>query len=415
MLSWALYDWASNAFPTIVQTFLFASYFAGRVAPSETLGTTWWGLALGGAGLFVAFGAPFLGALCDQLGRRKAWIAGLTWLTVLVCGLLWFIKPSPQYVIPALLLVALGTVGSELSLVLYNAMLPSLVSRDQIGRWSGWGWGAGYLGGLACLGLALFGFVHGEGGWFGVKVAEFQHVRATFPMSAVWLFVFSLPLLLWTPDSPRADKTFTRAARDAVSQLRRSWAEVRQYMHIVRFLAARTCYVDGLATVFAFGGIYARGTFGMDSSEILGFGIGLNITAGLGAIGFGWVDDRIGGKRTVMIALVGLIGAGTALLLVHSELLFWGFAFLLGIFVGPVQAGSRSYLARIAPERLHNQAFGLYAFSGKATAFAGPFLVGWITHLSQSQRVGMSTVVVFFVVGLLLLLSLPRDVQAGRT
>jgi len=326
---------------------------------------------------------------------------------------MWFIKPSPTYIIPALLLVALGTIGSEFGMILYNAMLPSLVKREQTGRWSGWGWGAGYLGGLACLGLALFVFVRPEGAWLGLDAAQDEHVRATFPMAAAWLFLFSLPLLLVTPDNPPTTKRFRSAARDALCQLRDSFFEVRRYMHIVRFLVARMFYVDGLATVFAFGGIYARGTFGMNPKEILAFGIGLNVAAGLGAIGFAWIDDWIGGKRTVLIALVGLIVPGTALLVVHSKLLFWIFALLLGVFVGPAQAGSRSYLARIAPEELHNQVFGLYAFSGKATAFVGPLLVGWLTYLSQSQRIGMSAVVCLLTIGLMILLTVPRAEQLG--
>ncbi|MFW6172029.1 MAG: MFS transporter [Planctomycetota bacterium] len=219
MLSWVAYDWASNSFFTIIQTFLFASYFAGSVAPSETAGTTWWGMAVGAAGLIIACGGPVLGALCDQLGRRKPWIAGFTWLAAGTAGLMWFIKPSADYVVPALILVTLGTVGSELAMILYNAMLPSLAPRDQLGRWSGWGWGAGYLGGLACLGVALFGFVQPEGAWLGLDAVETQHVRATFPMTAVWLVLFSLPLLLLTPDTPSTAKTFRRAVRDAFGQL----------------------------------------------------------------------------------------------------------------------------------------------------------------------------------------------------
>jgi UMF1 family MFS transporter len=147
--------------------------------------------------------------------------------------------------------------------------------------------------------------------------------------------------------------------------------------------------------------------------QLLTFGIGLNVAAGLGALCFAWVDDWIGGKRTVLIALAGLVLAGTIILLLQSKLQFWIFALLLGVFVGPAQSGSRSYLARIAPEELHNQAFGLYAFSGKATAFAGPLLVGWLTWLSQSQRVGMRAVVFLLLAGLLLMSTVPRAEQVG--
>ena len=408
MLAWVTYDWGTNAFATIVQTFVFAAYFAGEVAESETQGTTWWGITVGVAGLLVAFTGPFLGAMADQVGRRKPWIAGLTWLGVAAVALMWFIEPSPEYVLPALLLVASSVLALELAAILYNAMLPSLATREEIGRWSGWGWGAGYAGGLACLVVALLGFVWPEGAWLGLDTTREEHVRATFPMAAAWVFLFSLPLLLLTPDSPRADKSLRRAARDALVQLRDSFRAVRRYMHIVRFLVARLFFIEGLTTVFAFGGIYARGTFGMSTAEIVLFGIALNVAAGAGAVAFAWIDDWIGGKRTVIVALVGVIVPGTFLLLVESTLLFWVFALLLGIFVGPVQAGSRSYLARIAPAELYNQMFGLYAFSGRATAFVGPTLVGSLTYLAQSQRVGMSAVVVLLLAGLLVMLTVPR-------
>jgi len=166
-------------------------------------------------------------------------------------------------------------------------------------------------------------------------------------------------------------------------------------------------YSDGLATVFAFGGVYAAGTFPMSEQEVLLFGIALSATAGLGAAGFAWVDDWIGGKRTILLSLAGLIISATLILLVEASALFWACGLLLGVFVGPVQAASRSLLARLAPESLQNQMFGLYALSGKATAFLGPLLVGWVTYWAGSQRVGMGTILGFFVVGFVLMLRVP--------
>jgi UMF1 family MFS transporter len=180
-------------------------------------------------------------------------------------------------------------------------------------------------------------------------------------------------------------------------------------MHIVRFLIARMVYIDGLGTLFVFGGVYAAGTFAMTEVQILMFGIALNVTAGLGAAGFAWIDDWFGSKRTILLALAGLIAFGTLILLVESRTAFWTLGLALGVFVGPVQAASRSYLARAAPAELRNQMFGLYALSGKATAFLGPLLVGWITYWAESQRIGMATIVVLFALGFLLMLFVPRE------
>lgn len=199
--------------------------------------------------------------------------------------------------------------------------------------------------------------------------------------------------------------------REAFEQLRNSLKEIRKYRDIAIFLLARMLYNDGLTTMFAFGGIYAAGTFGMGPSQVIIFGIGLNITAGLGAAAFAWLDDRIGPRRTILISLIGLIVPGTAILLVKSTTLFWIFGLSLGIFVGPVQASSRSYLARVAPEEVRGEMFGLFALSGKLTSFIGPFLVGWLTLASGSQRIGMGSVIVLFVLGLIGMLFVPAAVK----
>jgi UMF1 family MFS transporter len=162
-------------------------------------------------------------------------------------------------------------------------------------------------------------------------------------------------------------------------------------------------YTDGLNTLFAFGGIYAAGTWGMAVDEVILFGIALNFTAGAGAAGFAWVDDWIGARRTILIALVGLMIFGGLILVVQTKLWFWILGVAIGIFFGPAQAASRSLMARMAPPDMRAEMFGLYALSGKATAFIGPALLGWVTVMTDSQRAGMATVLVFFVVGFVIL------------
>jgi UMF1 family MFS transporter len=165
-------------------------------------------------------------------------------------------------------------------------------------------------------------------------------------------------------------------------------------------------YTDGLNTLFVFGGIYAAGSFGMDTEEILIFAILLNVTAGLGATAFGWIDDWIGAKRTILIAVAALTLFGGLILLVESKTWFYVLGAAIGVFAGPAQSASRSLMARLAPAGLRTEMFGLYALSGKATAFVGPALVGWLTVWAGSQRIGMATILAFFVVGWLLLLPL---------
>ncbi|HKL19938.1 MAG TPA: MFS transporter, partial [Halalkalibaculum sp.] len=197
-------------------------------------------------------------------------------------------------------------------------------------------------------------------------------------------------------------------------QLKESIRHIREYKDIMRFLIARMIFIDGLATVFAFGGIYAAGTFDMDEKGVLIFGIGLNLTAGLGAALFAWIDDYLGSRQTILISLIGLIITTSAVLLVSSSFWFWAFGLTLGIFVGPVQAASRTYMGRIAPEELRNQMFGLFALSGKVTSFIGPFLVGWLTYAAGSQRIGMSVIIVLFVIGFLLMIKVPKVTEGAK-
>ncbi|WP_272701061.1 MFS transporter [Desulfovibrio sp. Fe33] len=406
LFSWALYDWANSGFAALVQTFVFAAYFARAVADNETLGTALWGNMMGTAGLVIGLGGPVLGALADRAGRRKPWLAAFTALCIAATGLLWFIRPDPSHVWAALALAGLGTIGSEYAMIFYNAMLPDLAPRRRMGRWSGWGWGLGYAGGLVLLLIALYGLVKTPG-WFGIPSTDALNVRAVMPLTALWYLLFCLPLFLFTPDTPSANIPPKRAVREAVSQLRNSLRDLRKHRSIALFLLARMFYNDGLTTMFAFGGIYAAAAFGMTPDEVIVFGIGLNVTAGLGAAAFAWLDDRLGPRSTIILSLIGLVVPGTAILLVQSKALFWIFGLAIGIFVGPVQASSRSWLAHAAPAGKRTEMFGLMALSGKLTSFLGPFLVGWLTLATGSQRLGMSAVVALFGIGLAVMLFVP--------
>lgn len=416
LFSWALYDWANSAFFAVIQTFVFATYFMQSVAKNDTLGSTQWGNAIGAAGLIIAVGAPFIGAVADQMGRRKPWIACFSLLCILSTAGLWLVEPSHDFVVLALVLVFLGTIGSEFAIIFYNAMLPDLAPREKMGRWSGWAWGLGYAGGLACLVVALFVFVDVENPPFGLDKASAEHVRATFLLVAVWYTLFSIPLFVKTSDRAAIKLTLAKALKDGWKQLKTTIQNVRQYRQIVRFLIARMIFIDALATVFAFGGIYAAGTFEMGEREVLIFGIGLNLTAGIGAALFAWLDDKLGSRRTMLLSLAGLIITTSGILLVSSLSWFWGIGLTLGIFVGPAQAASRTYMGRVAPPELRNEMFGLMALSGKVTAFIGPLLVGWLTYISKSQRIGMSVIVLLFLIGFSVLYSIPdaENVRIGK-
>lgn len=410
LVAWSLYDWANSAFPTVITTFVFATYFTQAVAVSPEQGTAEWSRAQSLAALCVAVLSPILGAVADRGGRRKPWLAVFTLVCICATASLWFVLPGTGYATRALVLVALATLGFELACVFYNAMLPDIAAKQAIGRWSGWGWGLGYAGGLSCLVLCLFGFIQTDTPLFGVGKAEAADVRATSLVVAVWFAVFALPLFVFVQEKPARAAPIGQAVREGLRMLARTIGNARRHRQIALFLLAQMIYADGLVTLFAFGGIYAAGAFKMSLAEVIQFGILLNVTAGIGAACFARLDDRLGAKPVIMFALIGLIVSASAVLLVEAKTLFWIFGALLGVFVGPAQAASRSMMARLAPPDMRAEMFGLFALSGKATAFLGPAVLGAATLYFNSLRAGMATILLFWLVGLGLLFCV-RDVR----
>ncbi len=399
IISWCLFDWAISPFSVLITTFIFSNYFTQKVAINNIIGTTQWGEINGLAGLVVAILSPILGAIADREGRRKPWLAVLVPIIVISSAALWFVKPETQYVSWALSWVLVGTIAIEISTVFYNAMLNELAPPNFIGRLSGWGWGSGYAGGLLALILAL-GIIQSGSSWLGLDTASAGPVRACGLLVAVWVIVFSWPLFAFTPDRPSSGLGFAEAIRSGWQSLSHTLQLLRRkYKNILIFLIARMLYIDGLITVFAFGGIYAAGVFHMPISEVIQFGICMNIAAGIGAAIFGWLDDARGPKLTILITLSLMIVCGIGMLSVHTKLWFWILGMGLSTGVGPVQAASRSLLIRISPPDLITELFGLYNFSGKATSFLGPWVLALVTHWSSSQRAGMSTVFFFMIAG----------------
>lgn len=404
LVAWCLYDFANSAFPTVIITFVFSAYFVRGVAADVESGTAAWGHAMAIAGLATALLSPVLGAVADRTGRRKPWILLFTIICIAAGGCLWFVRPDPAFILLGLTLAVVASIAFEVATVFYNAMLPDLVPPDRIGRWSGWAWGIGYLGGLLCLVVALFGLVMTDRPLFGLDKATSEHVRAVAPLTAIWFAAFALPFFVLTPDRAATGVRPLQAARTGLAQIRHTLRHLGGERNIVRFLVARLFYTDALNTLFAFGGIYAAGTFGMGFDEVIMFGIALNVTAGLGAAAFAWIDDRVGPKATILLALAGLMLFGVAVLLTGSKAWFWAFGLAIGIFVGPAQAASRSLMAHLAPPGRESEMFGLFALSGKITSFMGPAVLAWMTLAFDSQRAGMGSIIVFFAVGAIILL-----------
>ncbi|MBR0871743.1 MFS transporter [Bradyrhizobium tropiciagri] len=440
VISWIFFDWAAQPYFTLITTFVFAPYFAAYVAPDPASGQALWGFATAAAGLAIALLSPVLGAIADASGRRKPWIAGFGALLVIGAGAMWIGKPGNPDVIPMLLLAyAIASVGVEFATVFNNAMMPTLVPPDKIGRLSGTGWATGYVGGILSLVLVL-GFLaaNAETGrtlfgltpLFGLDPVTHEGDRITGPLTGLWFVIFVTPMFLFTPDYP-AKRPIREALGEGLRELRESLASLPKRKSMARFLLANMIYTDGLISLFAFGGIYAAGTFGWDTIRIGTFGIILAIAGTFGAWLGGKLDDALGPKRVITGSLLILLFAIVVILTVNKDSilfipvappvpggpLFAGAAerayivlgCLIGAAGGPMQAASRTLLIRLAPKDRIGQYFGLFALTGKVTSFIGPLLIGVITAATASQKAGMAVLVVFFVLGLTLLARVRTD------
>jgi UMF1 family MFS transporter len=411
--SWCLFEWAVTPFSTIVITFVISNYFAKYLASDPTIGSARWSYMIAATGLAIAILSPPLGAIADRLGHAKRGVAIGAGITIVSSALIWFARPDPALGASVLVLCGIGIVAYELGVLFFNALLPSVAPAALIGRVSGWGWAAGYAGGLVCLGAALGLLVQPDHPVFGIAKAGSANIRACGPLAAIWLALFGWPLFAVVPDVARTGLPARRALREGMAELRRTVAGLRAAPQVARFLIASAIYRDGISTILAVGGLYAGGTFGMGFSEIIVFAIGLNVTAGLGAMGFAWLDDWIGSKPTIALSLLGLLGFGAGIVLVHDKAWFFGAALALGIFIGPAQSASRSLLVRLAPPARIGQYFGLYALTGRAVSFVGPALFGWVTATTHSQRAGLGVILALLALGLALLLRVQEPARGA--
>ena len=413
--SWCLYDWANSAFTTLVVTFVYATYFSQAFAENEDVGTAMWSRGIVVSSVLIAVLSPILGAMADRGGARRKSLLVSTLVCVGATAALTFVTPGQGYkALLALSIFVVGNVAFEIGMVFYNSFLPTIAPAERIGRISGYGWGLGYAGGLAALVAALVGFV-GLGGdpLLPLSQTDNFNVRATNLLVAGWFLIFSIPMLSFVRDVERVSARLE--LRAAFRTLAETVHKIRRFREILKFLLARLVYNDGLITIFAFGGIYAAGTFRMAFEEVMIFGIAINVAAGLGAVAFGFFDDKLGGKATILVSIIALAAFSLIAVTASSKELFWVAGMGIGIFAGPNQAASRSLMGRFVPEKHQAEFFGFFAFSGKATAFLGPLLLGTITQ-HWGQRAGVGSVLLFFLVGGIMLLAVNerRGIEAAR-
>ncbi|MEH7879002.1 MFS transporter [Rhizobium laguerreae] len=434
---WMFFDWAAQPFFTVVTTFIFGPYFVSRLTDDPVSAQTTWSNMATISSVIIALLSPVLGSIADQSGARKPWIGFFAIIKIASLFCLWFAAPGSPVLYPVIFMI-LASISAEFSIVFNDSMMPRLVGKHEVGKLSNTAWGLGYLGGIIVL-IAVVTLlaanpetgktILGLDPLFGLDPETGQDARITGPISAVWYLIFILPMFFFTPDVGKG-LPFGTAVRSGLRELKNTLGELRERRGILKFLIARMIYQDGVNGLLILGGIFAAGMFGWATIEIGIYGIILNVVAIFGCLIAGRIDKGVGSKVTVLISLtllllatIGIISTGPGYTLfglmplptadsgglfgTAAEKAYILYGLLIGLAFGPVQASSRSYLARSVNIDEAGRYFGIYALSGRATSFMATLLFSLVTYMSGSPRLGMATLILFLAGGLILLIRTP--------
>jgi len=432
-----MFDWAAQPFFTVVITFVFGPYFAARMAADPNAGQLAWSNVGTVSSIIIAILSPILGSIADETGNRKHWIAVFATIKIVSLLALWYAAPGSSLLAIGLLIV-LASIAAEFSIVFNDSMMTRLVDAKSVGKVSNIAWGLGYAGGLIALFAVLLLLagspttgktIIGITPFFGLDPAQGEDARITGPLSAIWYFIFILPMFLFTPDSSKHVALGSAVGR-GLTELGTTLKDLLKRTGLLKFLIARMIFQDGINGLLFLGGAFAAGMFGWQTTEIGLFGIMLAFVAIFSCLIAGYLDARMGSKAIIMICLILLIIATTGIISTGPGFTLFGLAqlssddsgglfgtmaekvyilygLLIGLAFGPVQASSRSYLARSVSVEEAGRFFGIYALSGRATSFLATAINSLLIWLTASARIGMASLIAFFAIGLLILLFTP--------
>lgn len=410
IISWCLFDFGNSAHSAIIATFIYSVFFARVLYGDEVQGSALWAQMTGIAALCTALISPFVGEYYDQKDGKKTGVMIFSFITIIATAALFMFEKGGNSAIYALIVAGISFFAIEIAVALNNSQLLDISTKENRGRISGYGWGIGYIGGLIALIISLVVFIGLDGmiePILNLNSDTHENVRATTLFTAFWYLLFLIPLLIVFRTKIKGKTVPLKLVINNVKDTFKDLVTLED-KNLMLFLIASALYRDGLITLFAVGGLYAAGTFQMSFSEILIFAIGLNIMAGIGAFSFGFINDKIGSKKTIIISLIGLILVGIATLIITSKILFIALALFLGLFMGPCQSASRVFMSELSPEHEQAKYFGFYTLTGKSIAFTGPILFGILTSAFDSQRVGMLAVIILLSIGLATLLKVKK-------
>ena len=404
---WSMYDFANSGYTTVVITALFNAYFVGVVAKNQSWATLAWTLALSVSYLLIILTAPAIGAYADRHGAKKNLLALTTVGCVLFTAAMYWAGPGDVVLAMVLILLSNFFYGSGENLV--AAFLPELARPHALGKVSGWGWSFGYLGGLTSLGIALVYVNWAQAA--GASAAEF--VPVAMVLTALLFALASVPTFLCLRERSVPQRVRISAPGDSWSRFLSTLREARSYRDFMRFLVCGACYQAGISTVIALAAIYAEQVMHFATQQTLLLIMVVNITAAIGALSFGFLQDRIGHRVTLAITLIGWIVMTLLAYFSNGAPMFWAAANLAGLCMGASQSAGRAMVAVFAPEDRRAEFYGLWGAATKFSAVIGPLTYGLVTWLSDgNHRLAILISGLSFVLGLVVLASV--DIERGR-
>ncbi len=434
---WYFFDWASQPYNTLMLTFVFGPYFAeiarahfaaqglGAEAAGAAAQAYWgWGQTL--SGVIIALLAPILGAVADGTGRRMIWVWVFSAFYIAGAWGVWYLTPDQPDLFRALLWFGVGLIGMEFATIFTNSFMPDLTDDEDMGKMSGSGFAFGYLGGIVALVIMLLFFAEnaatgktliGIDPILGLDASSREGTRAVGPFTAIWYLLFMVPFFLWVREARRSRPVVRLGA--SLRQLWQLILSLKDRQSLGAHLLSSMFYRDALNALYGFGGVYASGVLGWSVTKIGVFGIAGAISAAIFSWLGGKMDSARGPKPVInlsmyVLILVCLVIAGMSRDAFYGlpfaegspwpDYIFYGCGILIGAAGGTLQSASRTMMVfHTTPDRA-TESFGLYALSGKATAFIAPFSIALFTTSTGSQRIGIAIpLIALFLVGMVLL------------
>jgi MFS transporter, UMF1 family len=384
VFNWSLFDFANSTFATIIVSLVYAIYFKSVVANNQPIADFYWATAINISMILVAFLSPVLGAASDYYSSKKKYLIFFTYLCIISTALLYFITAG--IIIWGMILFVLANIGFQAGLGFYDAFIKEISAFSNYNKVSSLGYAVGYLGSLASLAAVI--------------VLQ-DEPRLTFIACAVMFFIFSLPMFLFVKENKDLKQNGSRSnfISVGISRTLDTLKHISHYSNIKNFLIAYFLYIDGVNTIIFFSANYAQTTLSFEIPDLILFFIIVQVTALIGSFAFGWIADKLGGKKTISFIIISWAVITLMVFFADTKMTFLVIGAFAGTFLGSSQALSRSFMSKLTPDEKKTEFFGFYSLFEKTSTILGPLTFGLVSWLTGNQRYAVISILIFFASG----------------